>query len=132
MYESMILVDPDVIITTEQLADELRRFYSGKQGAPTDILHSGQDIRLRWPNYVLEIARSTLPLVVEESAEVAERFAARHPAHDRIASCACRFEMSGDDDPDMEHFNDYLYVGEALARLGRVYCFDQGSCGFLD
>jgi hypothetical protein len=132
MYESLILVDPDVTITAEQLAAELRRFYQGKAGAPAEIAHAGQDVRLRWPGYLLEVGRSSVPHVLIESQELALKFAREHPARDRIASCTCRFEVSGDDDPDMEHFNDSLYVGEALSRLGSVYRFEQASCEFLD
>jgi hypothetical protein len=40
--------------------------------------------------------------------------------------------MSGPPDPEMDHFNDSLFVGEALERLGRVYRFDQGSGEFME
>jgi hypothetical protein len=32
MYEVLILIDPDDTITSDQLAQELRRFYVGKAG----------------------------------------------------------------------------------------------------
>ena len=132
MYESLVMVDPADAITVEQLAAELRRFYEGKPGAPAEIVRSGQDIELRWPDYVLAVGRSRVPHVLEESKEIAEQAGQQHPAREQIASCTCRFEMSGDDDPDMDHFNDYLFVGEALCRLGRVYWFDQASCEFQE
>ena len=131
MYESLVLVDNDSTITTDALLAELQRFYADRKHAPSEISSASQTITLRWPDYVLQVAREQLPNVVEESAEIASQFASSHPAQERIGQCNCRFCTSGDDDPDMMHFNDYLYVGEALERLGTVYRFDQSSCEFM-
>ncbi|MEL6110926.1 MAG: hypothetical protein AAFU85_33380 [Planctomycetota bacterium] len=130
MYESLILVDNESSITIDALAAELQRFYADDKHAPLEISAASQTITLRWDGYVLQVAREQLPHVIEESAEIAAQFGADHPAKDRIAKCICRFCITGDDDPDMMHFNDYLYVGEALDRLGTVYRFDQSTCEF--
>ena len=130
MYESLILVDNDSTITTDALLDELQRFYADDKHAPLEISAASQTITLRWDGYVLQVAREELPHVVEESTEIANQFAGSHPAKDRIGQCKCRFATSGDDDLDMMHFNDYLFVGEALERLGTVYRFDQSTCEF--
>lgn len=132
MYESAVLVDPEAEITIAQVAAELHRFYDAKPWAPTRMDLHGQTLSLRWPGYLLEVARESLPHVVDESEEIARRYAASHAHRDRIARCAVRFSTSGDDDPNMDHFNDYLYVGEAIGRLGRVYRFDQSTCEFLE
>jgi hypothetical protein len=131
MYESLVLVDPEAAVTAGQLASELRRFYAGAQDAP-EIVQSGETVSLQWSDYMLEVGESHAPHVLEESAEIAAERAAAHPDKERIARCACRFEISGPEDPDMDHFNDYLFVGEALARLGRVYRFEQASGEFLE
>ncbi len=130
MYESLILVDNDSSITTEALLAELQRFYADNKHAPLEIAAASQTITLRWDGYVLQVAREQLPHVAEESAEIAAQFGANHPACDRIAQCTCRFCTAGDDDPDMMRFNDYLYIGEVLERLGTVYRFDQSACEF--
>lgn len=137
MYEALILIDPEMVITAEQVAVALREYYQGKhyqgkQDAPTEIVHAGQSIKLVWDGYTLELYRSSASHVLEESMEIAQRFGQMHSSRDRIALCACRFEMSGDDDADMHRFNDYLFVGEQLSRLGRVYRFDQASSEFMD
>ena len=130
MYESLILVDNDSTITTDALLAELQRFYADDKHAPLEISAASQTITLRWDGYVRQVAREELPHVVEESTEIANQFAGSHAAKDRIAQCKCRFVTSGDDDLDMIHFNDYLFVGEALERLGTVYRFDQSTCEF--
>ncbi len=131
MCESLILVDTDANISAEALHSELLRFYADDTQAPSEINLSSQTISLRWPDYQLQVAREQLPHVLEESAEIAERFAGDHPDRERIGSCRCRFATAGDDDPDMLHFNDYLFVGEAAERLDKVYRFDQSSCEFM-
>ena len=130
MYESLILVDNESNVTTEALLAELQRFYEDDKHAPLEISAASQTITLRWDGYTLQVAREQLPHVVEESAEIAAQFGGSHAAQDRIAQCKCRFSTSGDDDPEMMRFNDYLFVGEALERLGTVYRFDQSTCEF--
>ena len=132
VYESLILLDPETQITTDQLAAELQRFYKDKPGSPAELAVAGEGLSLKWPGYTLEIGRSALPHVLEESVELAAEFGEERPDQARIAQCHTRFEVSGDDDPDMEHFNDYLFVGEAVLRLGRAYRFDQAAGEFLE
>ncbi len=132
MYEGLVLIDADSRITPEALVIELRRFYAGNPEAPTDIVVLDSVVTLSWPDYWLKAGWSSAPHVLEESAGLAERAGAHHPDRQRIARCASRVELSGDADPDMLRFNDYLFVGEALARLGNVYRFDQASDEFLE
>ena len=132
MYESLILVDPDTDISTEQVASELRDFYKGDASAPHEIKVHGQTISLCWPDYSIEICREAQPHVLDESAELAEQYAAQHPDRERISRCTCRFSTHAEDDEDLAHFNDYLFVGEAIARLGKVYRFDQSSAEFWE
>jgi len=132
MYQSLVLIDPESSISAEQLYDELCRFYDGKHGAPDHIDLSDQTVILRCPGYALEAVGETAPHVLVESQEIANRYAQHHPARERIAGCAARFLLSGGFDPGMLRFNDYLFVGEALARLGTVYRLEPGTGQFLD
>jgi hypothetical protein len=129
MYEALVLVDPQTDISVEQLVSELENFYSSSAKRPS-ISRSGDLITLAWPGYALEVGRSSLPDVLEESAELARSFAASHPEKSRISCAKTRFELSGDEDPDMDYFNDFLFVIEALQRLGNVYHFDPGAGEF--
>ena len=70
MYECLILRDPETDVTTEQLAAELRRFYKGEAGSPDEVAVSGHDLSVRWAGYTLQVGRSSLPHVLEESAEL--------------------------------------------------------------
>jgi hypothetical protein len=132
MYRSLVLVDPASDIASAQLGDELRRFHAGRDRAPRHVDVSDQTVTLRWAGYALTAVRESAPHVLIESQEIAGSFAGHHPARDRIARCAVRFALSGGPDPDMAWFNDFLFVGEALARLGTVYRFDPDAAEFLE
>lgn len=132
MCECLVLVDPENDVTAAALAAELRTFYETDSAAPNEILESGPTVSLRWHDYTMTVYRSALPHVLEESAELASEFAAHRPDRDRIARCKLRFEISAEEDPNMDHFNDYLFVGEALQRLARVYRFENASGEFLE
>ena len=41
-------------------------------------------------------------------------------------------EIAGEDDPAMDHFNDYCYVVEAIEKLGAIYTFDCVSGSFMN
>jgi hypothetical protein len=43
-----------------------------------------------------------------------------------------RLELPGERDPYMAWFNDYLFVDEALARLGIVHRFEPDTAQFLE
>jgi hypothetical protein len=132
MYRSLVLVDPASDVSSEQLCDELRRFYAGKDRAPDSIDLSDQTVTLRWAGYALLAVRESAPHVLVESQEIADSNARQHPARERIARCTVRFFLSGGRDPAMARFNDYLFVGEALARLGTVYRFEPDTMQFLE
>jgi hypothetical protein len=67
---------------------------------------------------------SCQPHVLEESKEIAEQFAAAHPSRVAIGKAACRFELTSDDDPEMDHLNDMIFICQAAEAIGHVYIFD--------
>lgn len=61
---------------------------------------------------------SSEPHVLVESQEMAELFAATRPEQEEIATCKRRFEVIGN--PNMDYFNDYLFVLQALESFSGV------------
>jgi hypothetical protein len=35
-----------------------------------------------------------------------------------------RFELTSDDDPEMDHLNDMIFICQAAETIGHVYIFD--------
>ena len=67
--------------------------------------------------------------VLEESKEIAEKFAEGRADRDLIAACDRRFEVSADADDDMDYFNNWLIATERLRDLvdGIVFCPDDDT-----
>ena len=132
MYETLILVDADSLITGDAIENALAAVYSQSKGAGAVVKRNGSSFKVAWPEFFLELGLSTAPHVLEESQEIALEFAKGRPEQDKIGRCHTRVELAGADDPGMDYFNDYCYVVEAIEKLGTVYTFDQGSCEFMN
>ena len=69
--------------------------------------------------------------VIEESQEMSARYGSSTGKQTRISECSARFDIQGNDDPEMKYFNDYLLMVESAQKLGEVYAFDAASAAFI-
>ncbi len=132
MYQTLILIDPDATITSDAIEAALEKIYPRTSDASPVVTRSGSTFKVTWPGFFLELHRSELPHVLEESEEIAQQFASGRPEQDRISRCDSRVEIAGGDDPGMDYFNDYCVVVGEIEGLGTVYTFDQGSAEFMN
>lgn len=125
MYELMILASPETSPNLEKLETAVRVEF-GSQTPPQPVTTSieAEKLTVLVDGFHFHIAFADQPYVLEESIEIAAEFAADRPDRAAIAKAACRFELSSDDDPDMDHFNAMLFICHALESLGPVYIFD--------
>jgi hypothetical protein len=70
--------------------------------------------------------------VLEESEAAAKYYAGDAAIKTAIAQCSARFEMYGDDDHNMDYFNDSLYIQACMEALGRIYIFDPQGGKFMN
>jgi hypothetical protein len=129
MYETLMLFDSKNHIGLAEVESAVRQRFSGQE-QPT-ITKIDNVVKLTWPNFSLEVGVNEGESVLEESKEIAEEFAPE-PLRDTIRSCGSRVEISGSDDPGMDHFNDLCFVLEAVESAGRVYTFDPGTGEFMN
>ncbi len=132
MYETLILIDQDTSIDGETLSAAIEGAFASAGSSAPKITGSGSSIKISWPGFTLELYHAKEWHVIEESAEIAAKYAKGKSKAEAIASCKERLEISGDDDPAMEHFNDYCYAVEAIEKLGAVYTFDSSSAPFMN
>lgn len=121
MYDTLIMLKPG----TQFTIDELYELVTAAVSSGSAAVEKGEGyVRVMSSGGYLDIVRSDADHVVVESDELAEQFG--------IPSRGCRerFEMSGDD-PGMELFNDYLFIGEGLQATGRLVVFDTVQCKLL-
>ena len=93
----------------------------------------------RWQ---LKVHLNLEPHVIEESAELAQSLEAgtctaaapellEWAKNAKLQSFPVRFEISSSQDPNMDHFNDYLFVLEALQALEGSVAFDPSTNMFV-
>jgi len=135
MYETMVLIDETANIEFKKFHEEIKVVFSTiitEQPSITASKETTEKLELKWSDFTLNIWHASEDHVLEESAEVAQMFAKQRPDQAAIASCSRRFDISGTDDPDMIHFNDYCYVLQTIDKMGLVYQFSPGAQKFLD
>ncbi len=79
--------------------------------------------------FYLKLNRETY--VAEESAEIARQDFVVDEKKENIASCKSRYEMSADADPNMDYFNESLFIIEIFEKFPGVFIFDPNSGDFL-
>jgi hypothetical protein len=130
-YELTALLSDAATVTLPQLGDVLRKKLSSDPNA--EVLLQGEgDLVLRWKGWAFRLAYEADPHVAEESKEIAEHCAASDLNESLVAGCRRRITVTGDADPTMDHFNDYLVIEEALMNLPGVILFDPQEKTFID
>lgn len=115
-YNYEVYLESDTAYTPEKIAETLSAFN-------TEI--SGSRLTLSFDDWKLWIVFSHEAHVAEEAAEIGEIY--KYP---KLAACNARLEISAEDDPDEDHYNDHLYVLEALSDLPGVHIFDPQEGAF--
>ena len=125
MYELLILSSAESSPSLDKLEAAVRAEF-GSQTPPHPITTSieADQLTVVVEGFHFYIDFADQPHVLEESVEIAEEFAADRPDRAVIARASSRFELSSDDDPDMDHINDMLFICHAAESLGPVYIFD--------
>jgi hypothetical protein len=114
--------DIDFAVITDRLTDRLRHMKVLRVGSSIQVFYRGWTINL---NFV------AAPHVVAESGEIAGNFAEGRPDRTKISGCNTRIEITGDVDPDLDHFNDYVGVLDVLSRFDNIVLFDPEKGTFM-
>lgn len=89
----------------------------------------GNSLTLRVDKFPFFIGYSDAPHVLQESKEFAELFGPPEKRVD-IATASSRFELRAGHDPNMDHFNDMIFICQAAESMGPIYLFDPLSKEF--
>jgi len=116
MYLAFALVPEKVaLLRGKPLARALRAALdASKQSAEVD--EAGDDVKVRFPGAAFDVHPEEGKHVLVESADLAgqPKIRSKKGLADEVRACARRIEVSGADDPQMDHFNEYLSVVQAL------------------
>ncbi|WZP00593.1 hypothetical protein EP7_002241 [Isosphaeraceae bacterium EP7] len=127
-YELIALLTEEADITIGRLAQLLRNDFPPDLGAVVELEESppgeSRQLEVRWGDWSFCVSYEDQPHVQEESREIAEAFAGSRPDRDLIAGCRRRISLAADDDPGMDHFNDYCFIQQRLGEQKGVILFD--------
>ena len=105
-----------------------------------DLAHPVAQIAIE-PDYItitiedwqLRISANGDPYVLEEAQEIAtQHLELGDPKRAALATYSFRLEISCDEDPNMDYFNCYIYVLEALSEFPGAIVFDPSTTGFIE
>jgi hypothetical protein len=125
MYELLILASAETPTNLEKLEAAVRAEFAS-QTPPQAIVTAikADQLTVSVDGFQFYIDFDDQPHVLAESSEIAAEFAADRADRAAIAKASARFELSSDDDPDMDHFNDMLFICHAAESIGAMYIFD--------
>lgn len=129
MSSKVVLLPPTSSASIEEAEDKLRIFYRN-DGCDVIIQRRETAIEVIIGEWTCCIYLSSESHVLEESQEMAELFAAARPDKEEIATCNRRFEVIGTD-PNMDYFNDYLFVLQALESFSSVKIWEGAAQEFI-
>ncbi len=129
MYEALILIAATADIDLRSFEEAIEARFAGYPEVSSEI--SGSRLTLSVDGFHFFINYNCAESVSIESQEIAEMFASGRDDADQIAGAKCRFEVSSDDDPSMDHFNDFVFLMEAAEQAGTVFLFDPAAGSFI-
>jgi hypothetical protein len=100
---------------------------------PVQIAIEPDYITITIEDWQMRISANGDPYVLEEAQEIA----AKHlepddPNRAILATHGFRLEISCDEDLNMDYFNCYIYVLEALSEFPGAIVFDPSTTGFIE
>jgi hypothetical protein len=126
----MLMIHPDRPIGIRDLRATLEQTYARLRGnapIPAITVH-GRLLELAFPGLTFRVSYDDAPHVIEESSEIAARFAAGRSDQAAIALCASRFFVETEDpDENMKYFNDFVTIVSCAEKAGRIFQFDPVS-----
>lgn len=126
-YKGLVLIPDQHPLTFEELASKIQAKFSRHSNTTIEIVKSR--ILIHVGEWTLRLTWEDQPHVAEESAEIASFI--KHPDQDIVAQCSRRITTGGDDDPNMDHINDHIFVLEVFDSIPGLYYYDPTSGDFF-
>ncbi|MCU0479942.1 MAG: hypothetical protein MUE54_01865 [Anaerolineae bacterium] len=122
-YKTMLMIAETTVLSWDDFFEMLKAEFINNPAKIVEKM-SDKQIQIRYKTWVFNLYWETQPHVLEESQEIAQIFAKNRPDKDIIGKCHRRITTASNPDPDMEYFNDYVYVLQVFERIPDSYIFD--------
>lgn len=115
-----------------QIGEILKSMYGRNSKLEADVILSEDRVNLKIKDYMFTYSLIAEDWVQEESRDIADTFGRKRNDYMIIKESRSRVEFYGDDDPDMDYFNDYLLMLERIQAELPVIIFDTENGKFFD
>jgi hypothetical protein len=129
-YTAFALVPSDTDTSLRQAETYIREFYAQQSHAASgtiQIVSQDETLTIHLDSWRMFVVYNCEPYVLEESKDIAEMLSRRHPEMMKLQGYGCRFELWSDEDPNMDYFNEYLFVLEQLSKIPEAVLVDHQS-----
>jgi hypothetical protein len=134
MYIALILLPDNTNASLEKAKLKLIEYFNHNYFANYNVriaIKEGKLI-LTVDEWSMFITVNSEPYVLVEAQEIAELFATENdPNKNALATYSARFELSSAPDPNMDYFNDYVFVIENLCEFTGAVAFDPKARIFI-
>jgi hypothetical protein len=105
-----------------------------KQSKQGSLMANDKQIRLEFgrEEYFFYITLEDQPSVAEEMQDISQTFLKGHPAQAHVAALPFRVSFYGEDDFEMDYFNTFLLLMEAIQAEEKVLILDTTQGRFFD
>lgn len=128
-YQYFAFFTEDSDASLEALQQKLVQSYAGLDRQP-EITLNGEQLVLRFGTYHIKVDLNRQDYVQAEAQEVGDHFLynwKEEPLNIKLLkTCKQRFEVAGEEDYDMNYFNDSIYVVEAIDSFSNTEILNVG------
>jgi hypothetical protein len=129
-YQYLAYCEPNSNADLATLRTNLEKFYAGPTIKIKPVITlTGNKITVSYSEYNFFIFLSDEEHVLEEAIELADTddtgldWADQPFDKDKLKTCAKRFEMWGEEDYDMDYFNDSLFIIQTIEQFSGMIIF---------
>jgi hypothetical protein len=125
-YQAIAFLEDDTDFSLAETQARLAKPFAG-----ATINSAGKRINISIKGWRLGLNLDDAPHVLEESMDIAQHYS-KCSKSASIAKCRRRVDVSNeDDDPNMDHINDFIVVCEVLSSFKGVILLDPRSGDLL-
>jgi hypothetical protein len=134
-YDLIAILTDGAEITLERLAQLLREEFAADPGIVVKLevypLTASQTVSVQLGDWSFRLTYDDAPHVRVEAEEIADAYTGSRLDRSLIAGCRRRISMTADDDPGMNHFNDFCFLMQRLGEQTGAILFDPNDQEFF-
>jgi hypothetical protein len=131
-YEALIFLPPGTDASLQYGRDRLVQFYSDQiEKGKARITFEDGKLTVRLGKWSIEVYEDEGLHVLREADDIASTYGLRLPNRGMLALARRVFVLSSDQDPRLEHGEDYFDVVVQLSEFPGAVAFDPGSGTFI-